>query len=161
MHYMEFDEGNNNNNNNNSLVDSNGNGYIGRKHDESFMKMSPPQADTMMGGAASLALQSSLTTSQNSSLLSSLEMNVHPAYDNVNTFSEDSGNNAFAEPDARYQMHSTKLCGGDSFEGFEMSSHGHRSFETMHSSSNPDDKENAASADRECMCAAGCHPDDF
>lgn len=151
LNYAKFSDGNNNNNNNNNLVDTNANAFNSRKMDESFTKMSPPQSDTMMAGAASLALQSSLSTTQNSSLLSSLEMNVHPAYDNVETFSDETGNNAFAEPDARYQMHSTKLCGGDSFDAFEMSSHGHRSFETAHSSSNPDDKENAGLSDRTCM----------
>lgn len=150
MNYMKFTDGCNNNNNNNSfssnsnnnntlVLDPNANVINSKKADDSNAKLSADEMEPLLAGAASLALQSSFGSTQNSSMLGSLEINVHPAYDNTNTYSE-----------SRYAMHSTKISSGDSFDSFETSSHCQKSFENSHNSSNHDEKENLCSRERKC-----------
>lgn len=141
---------NNNNNNNTLVLDPNANVINSKMVDESFSKLSSAELEPLLAGAASLALQSSFASVQNSSLLSSLEINVHPAFDNANTYSSGAASSAYIEPESRYLMHSTKISSGDSFDSFETSSHCQKSFENSHSSSNHDEKENVCSGERKC-----------
>lgn len=104
-------------------------------------------SDSMFDGAASLALQaalqSSFSSSQTNSFLSSLETNIHPAFPNINISS--ASNTTYIDSDSRHVMHSTKIADNDSLESFEIS--GQKSFDS-NNTSNPEDKENAFFNDR-------------
>lgn len=141
-------DNNNNNNENNNETDAinynikSGNSSVVDVSSDGYMSMSA--CSTEMSGATSLAYQASMQSSSFASsggaYVGSLEMNVHPVYENINTFStENSGSN---ETDARYAMHSSNVLTNESFESFE--SIGQKSFEmNLNNMSNGDDKENS------------------
>lgn len=119
---------------------------VGDVSSEGYMSMSG--CSTEMAGATSLAYQASMQStsfaSSGGGYVGSSEINVHPAYENINTFSTE--NNGSTEGDARYAMHSTKILTNESFESFETI--GQKSFEmNLNNLSNGDDKENSVFID--------------
>lgn len=105
--------------------------------------MSLSACSSEIAGATSLAYQASMQSSSFASsgvgYVGSLEMNVHPVYENINTFTTE--NSGSSETEARYAMNSTKISTNESFESFETI--GQKSFEmNLNNMSNGDEKEN-------------------
>lgn len=143
--FIHFTTDVNDNNNETDAINYNkqSNPSIANVSNNGFLSMSGCSNNDLLG-AASLAFQTSLQSSSSTSFASSsgyvgsLEMNIHPAFDNVHTFSSE--NNNSNESDGLYQMHSTKISTNESFDSFE--TNGQKSFE-VNNLSNGDDKENS------------------
>lgn len=142
--FVQFTSDNNNNNNNNdtNIIDFNKNSFKSNLSNVSIDFTGEAIGATSLAYQAAMRSTSpSFTSSTSSGYVGSLEMNIHPAFDNCNTFSTENTNHSH-ECDTRYPMHSTKLSTNESFELFDSAVH--KSFEmNLNSTSHCDDKESS------------------
>lgn len=148
--------------NNNSSVNNNEAGAL----DYNVFRTSPNRADDLSlitsaanDISASMSCQPLMSQSssyQGSSVSESYlvpmnEMNIHPAYENINTFSSltsCNSNTSLMDTEGQYPLHSTKLSMNDSGELSNFS--GQRSF-NMSNGSTSDGQDNASGYGSKCL----------